>query len=78
MTTLEVLSRYESQIQSMYDGYGTAESEARYEDGDLLRELQAELQQLCNTGVICGAELADEISEYKNVQYYINLKFIQG
>lgn len=78
MTTSEVLSRYESQIQSMYDGYGTAESEARYENGDLLRELQAELRQLCDTGVICGAELADEISRYKSVQYYVNLKFIQG
>ena len=73
MTTKEVFQHYEKLISAIMDGYGTAEEEARYDEGDILVAFLAELDTAEDRSATCGAELADEIRKYGHIQYYVNL-----
>ena len=78
MTTQEVFQHYEKLISAVMDGYCTAEEEARYDEGDILVAFLAELDTAEDRGATCGAELADEISKYEHIQYYVNLMTLRN
>ena len=78
MTTKEVFQHYEKLISAIMDGYGTAEEEARYDEGDILAAFLAELDTAEDRGATCGAELADEIRKYEHIQYYVNLMTLRN
>ena len=77
MTTKEVFQHYENLISAVMDGLCTAEEETRYNEGDILVAFLAELGTAEDRGATCGAELADEISKYEHIQYYVNLMALQ-
>ncbi len=78
MTTKEVFQHYENIISAIMDGHGTADTETSYEEGDILAAFLAALDTAEDAGGTCGAELADEISKYNHVQYYMNLMCLRG
>ena len=78
MTTKEVFQHYEKLISAITDGYGTADTETSYEEGDILAALLAELDAAEDRGATCSAELADEIRKYAHIQYYVNLMTLRN
>ena len=78
MTTQEVFQHYENLISAVMDGLCTADTETSYEEGDILAALLAELGTAEDRGATCGAELADEISKYEHIQYYVNLMTLRN
>ena len=78
MTTQKVLQHYENVLTSVVNEFGTAETEALYDNGDYLVMLKAALSEADDRGATCGAELADKIQEYPALQYYINLMWLRS
>ena len=78
MTIQEVFQQYEEIFASIVDGYGTAETEALYDEGIYAVTLKTAINDTVDRGETCGAELADEIQKYPHVQYYVNLMWLRS